>query len=59
MLEGAEAGRVLGLAATLGPGRGVSLGTPTTGHPPRHWILSMSMSRPGAAFILPAMVRTG
>ena len=50
---------MLGLAATLGPGRGVSLGTPTTGHPPRHWILSMSMSRPGAAFILPAMVRTG
>ena len=32
---------------------GVSLGTPTTGHPFLQLILSISMSRPGDEFIFP------
>ena len=38
---------------TLGPGLGVSDGTPTTGQPFLQWILSININRPGLEFILP------
>ena len=41
------------LLLTRGAGWGVSLGTPTTGHPFLQLILSISMSRPGDEFIFP------
>ena len=39
---------------TAGPGLGVSLGTPTTGQPFCHSILSIIINLPGCLFILPA-----